>query len=347
MRRALIIGVSGHALTRQEKDFISTINPAGLILFARNISGHDQIRSLVQSYRDIIGNNKAPVLIDQEGGRVQRLRPPLAPNYPAAEIISSIYHMDKEKGRRAAWLAGRLIGDDLHRLGIDVDCDPVLDLRVKGAHDIIGSRAYGHAVDEVVDLAKAKVKGLLDSGVLPVIKHIPGHGRAGADSHFELPVVNTPHNELSATDFAPFKAFSDAAFAMTAHVVYTDIDAERPATTSNKLIANVIRGEIGYYGCLMTDDLGMKALSGSFADRATKSLAAGCDLILHCSGNREEMQDIASVVPELSGEALQRYNAALDQRRPPDPLDRGKAELELKDLLQLIDAQDSFEMLVA
>ncbi len=351
MGKALIIGVCGLTLTQSETDFIAQQKPAALILFARNIQDKTQVKALVQSYRDCVGKDEAgreaPVLIDQEGGKVQRLRPPLAPNYPSAEAINSVFQKDEVKGRRAAFLAGRLIGDDLHELGIDVDCDPVLDLRIRGAHDIIGSRAYGDTVEAIVTLAQAKVDGLLAAGVLPVIKHIPGHGRASSDSHLELPVVMTSHAELSQTDFAPFKPFSKAAFAMTAHVVYSDIDSWAPATTSNKLIANIIRGEIGYDGCLMTDDLGMKALSGSFASRAQKAIEAGCDLLLHCSGNMDEMREIAPHAPELNGKALERFNAALAQRKAPQDFDRRNAEIELKNLLADAGVESAFEMLVA
>ena len=351
MRKALIIGVSGLTLTQDETDFITREKPAALILFARNIQDNAQVKALVQSYRDCVGPDAAgriaPVLIDQEGGKVQRLRPPLAPNYPSAEAISAVFQKDAAKGRRAAFLAGRLIGDDLHALGIDVDCDPVLDLRIRGAHDIIGSRAYGDTVEAIVTLAQAKIDGLLAAGVLPVIKHIPGHGRAASDSHFELPIVMTPHTELSQTDFAPFKPFAKAAFAMTAHVVYADIDSWAPATTSNKLIANIIRGEIGYAGCLMTDDLGMKALSGSFASRAQKAIEAGCDLILHCSGTMDEMREIAPHAPELAGKALDRFNAAMAQRKAPQAFERQDAEQELKNLLDEAGVENAFEMLVA
>ncbi|MES2906085.1 MAG: beta-N-acetylhexosaminidase [Pseudomonadota bacterium] len=347
MRRALIIGVSGLSLTAEEKEFISSVLPAGLILFARNISGREQLKNLIHDYRDHVGDKKAPVLVDQEGGKVQRLRPPLAPNYPNAQIMGEIYQRDTKKGIRAAWLNARLIGDDLHSFGFNVDCDPVLDLKISGAHDIIGTRAYGETVESIVALAQAKIEGLLAAGVLPVIKHIPGHGRARADSHLELPVVKTSHAELSKTDFAPFKALKTAPFAMTAHVVYADIDKDNPATTSKTMIEDVIRGEIGYEGALMSDDLGMKALSGSFADRAAKSLEAGCDLILHCSGAMDEMRDIESVVPRLSGQALLRYEAALAQLHVPQPFNRDEAEAELKSLLAEANAEASFETLVA
>lgn len=347
MKRALITGVGGFALTADEKKFISSVQPVGLVLFARNISGRDQLLNLIREFREFLGDRQAPVLIDQEGGRVQRLRPPLAPNYPAAQTIGEIYKRNAKKGARAAWLAGRLIGDDLQNFCVNVDCDPVLDLPVPGAHGVIGTRAYAETVEAVIALAEAKIEGLMAAGVLPVIKHIPGHGRAGADSHHELPVVKTSHAELSTSDFATFKAFKSAPFAMTAHVVYADIDPQAPATTSKKMIQDVIRGEIGYTGALMSDDLGMKALAGSFAERAARALEAGCDLILHCSGNMDEMQDIARVVPELSGESLRRTNAALARRTEPQPFNRRDAEAELKTLLAEADAATSFESLVA
>ncbi len=344
MKRAFMIGVGAQVLTENERAFIRSMRPAGLILFARNISSHHQVCALIRDFRDMLGDPGASVLVDQEGGRVQRLRPPLAPNYPSAQAIGDVYLKDTKKGQRAGWLAGRLIGDDLYPLGIDVDFDPVTDLRVSGAHDVIGSRAYGETVDTVVALAKAKMEGLFAAGVLPVIKHIPGHGRAKADSHHELPQVDTKHAELSATDFAPFKALNDAPFAMSAHVVYTDIDPAAPATTSKKVVQEIIRGEIGFDGLLFTDDLGMKALSGSFAVRTMRALEAGCDIALHCSGDLDEMRDVARAAPELAGKSLARYERALAMRRKPEPFNRREAESELKDLLAEAGAASSFEL---
>jgi beta-N-acetylhexosaminidase len=344
MKRAFMIGVSGFALTQEEKDFIRSAKPAGLILFARNVSAHEQLRALIRSFHETLNEPDALVLIDQEGGRVQRLRPPLSPNYPSAEAIGGIYLKDKKKGARAAWLTGRLIANDLFSHNIDVDCDPVLDLRVPGAHDIIGNRSYGNSVEIVVALGAAKMDGLMAGGVLPVIKHMPGHGRAHADSHLELPRVETGHAELSKTDFATFKALHRAPFGMSAHVVYEDIDSAMPATTSKKLVQDIIRAEIGFDGALMTDDLGMKALSGSFADRAKRSLEAGCDIVLHCSGILDEMRDVAQAVPELSGKSLARYEAALKMRRKPESLNRREAETELKSLLAEAGAESSFEL---
>jgi beta-N-acetylhexosaminidase len=344
MKRAFMIGIGGFTLTPDEKDFIRKFKPAGLILFARNVSSHEQIRELIRSFREALAEKDALVLIDQEGGRVQRLRPPLAPNYPSAEVIGGIYRQDAAKGARAAWLAGRLIADDLYNLGIDVDCDPVLDLRMPGAHDVIGNRSYGDKVETVVALASAKMEGLMAGGVLPVIKHMPGHGRAGADSHHELPKVGASHAELSKTDFATFKALNKAPFAMSAHVVYEDIDSAAPATTSKKLVQSVIRAEIGFDGALMTDDLGMKALAGSFADRAKRSLDAGCDIVLHCSGVMDEMRDVASAAPELSNRALARFDRALGMRREPESLNRFDAEQELKNLLAEAGVESDFEL---
>jgi beta-N-acetylhexosaminidase len=344
MKRAFMIGVSGVMLTNEEKDFIHASKPAGLILFARNISTSEQLRKLIGSFHETVNEPDALVLIDQEGGRVQRLRPPLAPNYPSAEVIGDIYKKKIEKGVRSAWLAGRLIADDLCKHGIDVDCDPVLDLRLPGAHDVIGNRSYGDNVATVVALASAKMDGLTAGGILPVIKHVPGHGRAHADSHLELPHVEAGHDELSKSDFATFKALNTAPFGMTAHVVYEDIDRVAPATTSKKLVQEVIRGEIGFDGALMTDDLGMKALSGSFADRAKSSLEAGCDIVLHCSGIMEEMRDVAGAVPELSGKSLARFETALKMRRKPEALNRREAETELKSLLAEAGMETSFEL---
>lgn len=309
--RAMILGAAGHALSAEEKTFFSGERPWGFILFARNVSEAGQIKDLVAAMRDCVGNPVAPVFIDQEGGRVQRLRPPLADNYPPAAAIGDVYRRDREAGMRAAWLMSRLHAADLTGLGINADCLPVLDVPVEGAHDVIGDRAYGKDPETVAALGRAASEGLLAGGVLPVIKHIPGHGRAMADSHLALPRVDASHAELTAHDFAPFRALADMPMAMTAHVVYSAIDADQPATTSPKVIGDIIRDEIGFDGLLMSDDLSMKALSGDFAERCRASLAAGCDVVLHCNGVMDEMRAVAAEAVALTGKAAQRASGAL------------------------------------
>lgn len=317
---AAIYGCLGTTLSAEEKAFFARVQPWGFILFLRNCDEPDQIRALCADLRECVGRH-APILIDQEGGRVQRLRPPHWPVYPAGRVYGDIYRANRQEGLEAARLGARLMAHDLHALGIDVDCLPVLDVPVPGAHDVIGNRAYGLEPEPVIALARAAAEGLLAGGVLPVAKHIPGHGRAGVDSHIRLPVVEASAEELRATDFPPFRALNDLPLGMTAHVVYTAFDGAAPATTSETVISDIIRGEIGFDNCLMSDDLSMQALSGSLAERARASLAAGCDLILHCNGKMEEMREIAPEVPVLSGVVAERADRALAARRAPLAID--------------------------
>jgi beta-N-acetylhexosaminidase len=319
--KSMILGCAGKSLTDDEIRFYRDERPWGFILFARNIGEAGQIRDLVASMRDSVGRPDAPVFIDQEGGRVQRLRPPLAPNYPAGGALGALWRDDREAGRRAAWLMARLHAFDLSRLGITADCLPVLDVPVEGASDVIGARAYGKEPAAAIELGRASAEGLMSGGVLPVMKHIPGHGRAFADTHFALPTVDTPLAELRQHDFAPFKALNQLPMAMTAHVVYSAVDPDNPATTSAKVVHDVIRGEIGFDGLLMCDDTSMKALSGDFPTKAASILAAGCDLVLHCNGVFEEMSGIASRTTTLSGKSLQRAERALTYIRNRDVAD--------------------------
>jgi beta-N-acetylhexosaminidase len=309
--KAVILGCSGKSLTPDEVAFYRDERPWGFILFARNIGEPAEVADLVASLRDSVGRPKAPVFIDQEGGRVQRLRPPLAPNYPAPSALGALYRSDRQAGLRAAWLIGRLHAFDLSRFGIDVDCLPVLDLRIEGASEVIGTRSYGGDPQDVAALGRAAAEGLTAGGVLPVMKHMPGHGRAFSDSHHELPRVDTPLEELRRHDFAPFKALADLPMAMTAHVVYTAVDAAAPATTSAKVIRDIVRGEIGFDGLLISDDTSMKALSGDFPDKAAAILAAGVDIVLHCNGVMEEMRGIVSKTTPLRGKSLERAERAL------------------------------------
>ncbi|RVD39841.1 beta-N-acetylhexosaminidase [Mesorhizobium sp. M4A.F.Ca.ET.020.02.1.1] len=316
--KSMILGCAGKSLTPEEIRFYRDERPWGFILFARNVGETEQIRDLVASMRDAVGRTDAPVFIDQEGGRVQRLRPPLAPNYPAGGALGALWRNDREAGRRAAWLMARLHAFDLLRHGITADCLPVLDVPVEGASDVIGARAYGKEPGSVIELGRAAAEGLMSGGVLPVMKHIPGHGRAFADTHFELPTVDTPLSELRSHDFAPFKALNDLPMAMTAHVVYSAVDPENPATTSAKVVNDIIRGEIGFDGLLMSDDTSMKALSGDFPTKAAAILAAGCDLVLHCNGVFEEMSGIASRTTALAGKSLERAERALSYIKDRD-----------------------------
>jgi beta-N-acetylhexosaminidase len=324
--RACILGCASTALTADERAFFRDVRPWGFILFARNVGTPEQVRALVDALRACVDRPDAPVLIDQEGGRVQRLKPPHWNPYPPGRAYGTLPGNDPLLRREITRLGARLLAYDLAELGINVDCVPVLDVPVAGAHDIIGDRAYGGMPQEVAYLGRAAAEGLIAGGVLPVIKHIPGHGRAGADSHLALPVVDAAYEELDAWDFAPFRMLSDMPMAMTAHVVYTAIDRKRPATTSRKVIRKVIRGTIGFEGLIMSDDLSMKALSGSFAERARASLAAGCDVLLHCNGDMEEMKAVVSGSHPLSGRAARRADAALARiPKNPEPFDVDEA----------------------
>jgi beta-N-acetylhexosaminidase len=288
--------------------------------------------------RETVGDASAPVLIDQEGGRVARLRPPHWHERPPAARFGNLHDHNPEAAREAAYLNARLIAHDLAGLGINVDCLPVLDVPVAGAHDIIGDRAFAHDPATVIDLGRAQIEGLVDGGVLPVMKHIPGHGRAGADSHLALPRVTASAEKLSASDFVTFRSLDLCPIAMTAHVVYDSIDPQRPATTSPKVIRDVIRGEIGFDGLLLSDDLSMQALDGPLDVRARAALFAGCDVVLHCNGEMNEMKLVASEAKTLKGVPLKRAEAALAHLvqpdvSDPDPFDPRAAEVRLAQLL--------------
>jgi len=312
--RAFICSTAGTSLTPAERAFLRESDPWGLILFKRNIETPEQVARLTASFREAVGR-KAPVLVDQEGGRVQRLGPPHWPAYPPGATYGELYDLDPAVGTKAAQLGARLIAADLSAVGIDVDCLPIADVPVPGADAIIGDRAYGRSADKVARIARAVADGLSAGGVLPVLKHIPGHGRPTVDSHSALPVVETDRATLEATDFAAFRPLGDLPLGMTAHVVYTAIDALAPATTSVTLVRDVIRGWLSFRGLLMSDDISMGALSGSIEQRARAAIAAGCDLVLYCSGELAEMQALAQAVPLLTGDAAARADAALVRRR--------------------------------
>lgn len=318
--RAFITGLAGLTISADERAFLREAAPWGLILFKRNIGTPEQVAELIQSFRDILGWH-APVLIDQEGGRVQRLGPPQWPVYPPGAAYGAIYDRDPTSGLAAARLGGRLIASDLFRLGLDVDCLPIADVPVEGGDPVIGDRAYGLEPGKVAAIAGAVAEGLLAGGVLPVLKHLPGHGRAKADSHKALPVVDTPRDLLEKTDFAAFKPLSGLPLGMTAHVVFSAIDPRAPATTSVTMVSQVIRGSIGFTGLLMSDDVSMGALSGTIAERSHAALAAGCDVVLHCNGDLAEMAQVAGASPELSGLSAERAGAALALRRAPEAFD--------------------------
>lgn len=302
---ALVLGCEGTVLSAVEKAFFRAANPFGFILFRRNIADPAQVRALVADLRGAVGR-EAPVLIDQEGGRVARLRAPHWPELPAAGHVGAL----GLAAPRAAWLHGRLLAAMLSDLGIDVDCAPVADVPVPGAHDVIGDRAFAGDPARVALLAGEQAKGLLAGGVLPVVKHLPGHGRAFADSHKELPVVTAPLAELQAWDFAPFKVLSGLPLAMVAHIIYTAIDADHPSSTSARIIKDIVRGEIGFDGLLFSDDLSMQALSGTLGQRTAAVLAAGCDVALHCNGVMAEMEDAVAHARPMGMTALERWEIA-------------------------------------
>jgi beta-N-acetylhexosaminidase len=331
--RAFISGCEGLQLTDREKGFFREMRPCGLILFRRNCADADQIRRLIAGFRDAVGDDRTFVLIDQEGGRVQRLGPPNWRRYPSGRYFSNIYCADVGKGQEAARLGAMLIARDLCALGITVNCAPVLDMPVPGAHDIIGDRAYGQTPAQVCALGRAVAEGYLDGGVLPVIKHMPGHGRARVDSHASLPVIECSRDELSATDFAPFRALRDMPLGMTAHILIPAIDPDRPSSASPLIIDEIIRRDIGFDGLLMCDDLGMGALSGTMAERTRGVLDAGCDIALHCSGDFTEMEAVAALAPELCGEAARRFEAAYARLGPAQPFDEARAEAMMAGML--------------
>ncbi len=335
MRTALITGLAGEALTADERAFLKSASPSGVILFTRNCRDHDQIRALLGSAREAAGADDFLVLIDQEGGRVQRLRPPLGRALPRAGTFARLYEREPSRALDAAFLVARLVAAELAALGITMNCAPVLDIPSAGSHEIIGDRAYGATPDQVAALGRAVAEGLLAGGLVPVLKHIPGHGRATADSHLDLPVVDAAHMALSATDFAPFKALASMPAAMTAHVVYSSIDASAPASTSARVTREVIRGEIGFDGLLMSDDLSMKALQGAMRDRAEAVIAAGSDVALHCNGDLSEMEAAAAGAGPLAGRALERFRAAVQSVGRSDPFEMSAAEHYLATVLAL------------
>jgi Beta-glucosidase-related glycosidases len=335
--RAFITGLSGLNVSANERAFLREAQPWGLIIFKRNVNTPQQVTELTKSFRDAVGW-AAPVLVDQEGGRVQRLGPPHWPIFPPGARYGAIYDRDVASGLAAARLGGHLIAAELSVLGIDVDCLPLADVLAPGGDPVIGDRAYGTEPGKVAAIAGAIAQGLLAGGVLPVLKHLPGHGRASVDSHAKLPVVDTDRATLESTDFAAFRPLASLPLGMTAHVVFSAIDPVAPATTSVTMVREVIRGFIGFRGLLMSDDVSMKALSGTIAERSRAAFAAGCDVVLHCNGDLNEMSAVASQAPELKGDAVKRAEAALAQRSAPEAFDVNAAR---KIFAQMVDAEQS------
>ena len=325
--RAVIFGCAGLRLTAAEKRFLSDAQPWGAILFARNIDTPAQLRALTTDWRECLGRD-LPILIDQEGGRVQRMGPPNWRDWLPA-LDQSLLARDPA---RAMYLRGRLMAADLRAVGIDVNCAPLADIARPETHAILRNRCYAETLEQVVLLARAMADGLRDGGVLPVLKHMPGHGRATLDSHQDLPMVTACAETLRQQDFAAFAALSDLPLAMSAHIVFTAFDPAQPATTSAKMI-RVIRDEIGFDGALMTDDLSMEALSGTLSTRARAALAAGCDLVLHCNGVLEQMQQVAEACPVLAGPARDRCDRALASRGPAMAVDLSELAAEYDTLL--------------
>ncbi len=330
---AAILGPEGRQITDWERGFFRDANPWGFILFARNIDTPGQLRRLTSDLREAVGR-EAPILIDQEGGRVQRMR---APHW--REYLPALDQMALARDPiRAQWLRNRLIAAELHAVGIDVNCAPLADLDEPQTHPVLKNRLYGNDIDTVVQAARTCAEAFLAGGVLPVLKHIPGYGRASVDSHKDLPVVDEPRSDLDARDFAPFKALNDLPMGMTAHIVFTDIDPTAPATTS-KIMMDLIRSDIGFGGLIMTDDVSMEALRGSVADRSTAAIAAGCDVILHCNGKPDEMEAVAIAAGPMTPAAQSRADAALTWRKPPTPVDFDALWADLEALLPQAQAQ--------
>tara|TARA_B100000686_G_scaffold304556_1_gene342271 strand:+ start:351 stop:1391 length:1041 start_codon:yes stop_codon:yes gene_type:complete len=332
---ALILGIEGKCLSSDEKQFFRDLNPLGFILFQRNCESPDQITRLVGECRETVGRDSIPILIDQEGGRVQRLSLPHWRNLPSAKCFADLYEISQADASEALYLNSLLMARDLIEIGITINCAPVLDVPQPYAHDIIGDRALGSSPRIISVLASIVCRGLLAGGVLPVIKHMPGHGRACADSHLELPTVDASWEELENSDFIPFYELSNMPWAMTAHVLYSALDDNNPATTSLKIIQEVIRKTFKFDGVLVSDDIGMSALSGNFDERVSASLGAGCDIALHCSGNLKEMVATASGAQSLRDSSMRRlqYGEELRQRTIRDEIDKEFALDRLERLL--------------
>ncbi|MCL6699381.1 beta-N-acetylhexosaminidase [Sphingomonas sp. NSE70-1] len=315
--QAAIYGLAGTEVSAEERDFFRDARPAGYILFKRNIESRQQLRALTDALRDLEGHDEVPILIDQEGGRVARMRPPEWPAFPSGEAFDKLYQLAPSSAIEAARVNARALGLMLHEVGVNVDCLPMLDVRQPGATDIVGDRALGAEPMQVAALGKAMLEGLRSAGTLGVIKHIPGHGRALVDSHLELPVVDATDDELL-VDLEPFERMREAPMGMTSHILYTAWDSERPASQSPFIIHEIIRQRIGFDGFLMSDDIGMEALAGDHGQRAAACVAAGCDVALHCDGKMENMRLVANAVGDISAEGASRLARAMAMRFTPD-----------------------------
>lgn len=330
---AVVFGCAGPVLEPAEQAFFRQADPFGFILFARNCESPGQVAELVAALRAAVGRPDAPILIDQEGGRVSRMRPPAWRQPAAAARFGRLAGADPAAAIEAVRLNARLIAADLHDAGITVDCAPVLDIAQADTTEAIGDRAFAADPELVTELGRSACAGLLAGGVLPVLKHLPGHGRARVDSHYALPRVDADHATLAASDFRPFAALADQPLAMTAHLLYMAIDAARPATQSPRVIQDIIRGEIGFAGLLFSDDISMQALQGDLATRTARALAAGCDVVLHCTGVLEQMRAIADAIGPMTDAAVTRWDKAGAALRPPEPADRAALMARLTDLL--------------
>lgn len=330
---AVCFGCAGTTLTDDERTFFRNADPIGFILFARNVDTPAQVRALVSGLRECVGRDTAPVLIDQEGGRVQRLKPPHWRDTPAPAAFVALHNLAPEDGLEATRLNARIIADDLYNLGIDVNCLPCLDIPTPDSHPFLHDRVAGRTVEQSALLGRMDMEGLIAGGVLPVIKHMPGHGRATADSHESLPRVDVPRSDLESQDFAPFRALADCPWGMTAHVVYSNIDPDSPATMSQTMISDIIRTDIGFDGFLVSDDIGMGALSAPMGERASASIDAGCDAILHCNGVMAEMGEVAENIGGLSKVAARRFAKTISTKSAPEPFDRDEADARLAQLL--------------
>lgn len=323
---ATILGCLSTQLSTSEMSFFRDADPFGFIVFDRNLEDADQIRRLCDSLRDTVGRD-APILIDQEGGRVQRLRPPLATEWlPPLDDVERF----GENAPRAMYLRYRVIAEELLNLGIDANCAPMVDIATTKTHKFLKNRCYGNTLETVVQVGQAVAGGLLDGGVLPVLKHIPGHGRALSDSHLDLPVVDADGEVLRVNDFAAFTALNDLPMGMTAHITYSAFD-DRPATLSPKMMG-LIRDEIGFDGLIMTDDITMKALRGSLTELSRLSIDAGCDIVLHCNGDMGEMEEVVAAAGQMNADAMRRGDTALGCRRTPDPVDISQLHAQLEAL---------------
>jgi len=334
--QAAIYGLSGPSLLADEADFFRDARPAGYILFKRNIESREQLRRLTDAIRNLEGHDEVPILIDQEGGRVARMRPPEWPAFPAGEAFDNLYQLAPSSAIEAARVNARALGLMLHEVGVNIDCLPMLDVRQPDASDIIGDRALGSEPMQVAALGRAILDGLGSAGVLGVVKHIPGHGRALVDSHHELPIVTASEEKLL-IDLEPFERLRDAAMGMTSHILYTAWDAERPASQSPFVIHEIIRQRIGFDGFLMSDDVGMEALAGDHGQRAAACVAAGCDVALHCDGKMENMLSVAGAVGDISPEGEARLARAMAMRfTPDDEMDFAEAVAKRDALLALV-----------